>query len=250
MTVHRRVPRVLLPATVWVALLLSSVRVASAQANAWQLDQGTAQFSAQYTFGSFSGTTTAVSGRVSGANATSAQGSVLVMLDSLATGNGTRDKHMREALETVAHPTARFATDSIRPLVPAVADSALLFGTFTVRGVTRPLVTRALARFTPATASQTATWRIEASFPVTLAEHGITKGISRFFGTVKVGPVVEVSISALFTPVGYSRASSRSAATGLFSATAYRSASRRVQYTTPSRPPTPATPAHISRARR
>lgn len=201
MTAHRCVPRVLSLGTVWVAMLFLSARVATAQPSAWKLDQGTARFSAQYTFGSFDGTTTAVSGRVSGANATSAQGSVLVMLDSLVTGNGTRDKHMREALETVAHPTARFTTDSIRPLVPAVPDSALLFGTFTVRGVSRPLVTRARTSFTPATQSQTASWRIEASFPVTLAEHNITKGISRFLGTVKVGPVVQVSISALFTPV-------------------------------------------------
>ncbi len=193
--------RAIIVGTLLVALQLIPTAPVSAQSTSWLLDEGTAQFSADYTFGSFTGRTTAVRGRVTGASIRSAKGSVEVQLDSLMTGNGMRDNHMRDALETSAHPTARFTTDSIISLTPANADSAQLFGTFTVRGVARAVVARARVspeRASGGSGSQTDAWVVEASFPVTLAEHGITKGISRFMGTVRVGPVVTVSISARF----------------------------------------------------
>ncbi len=179
-------------------LQLIAVPFVRAQPQTFRLVDGTAQFSAEYTFGSFTGRTAAMRGTVTGADLVSAQGSVTVLLDSLDTGNATRDRHMREALETADHPTARFVTDSIRPLTPAVADSARLFGTFTVRGVSKQVTARARVFAQPAPDAQATAWQLETSFPVTLADHGITKGISRFLGTVRVGQVVTVSISARF----------------------------------------------------
>jgi hypothetical protein len=80
---------------------------------------------------------------------------------------------------------------------PTVADGtaqgARLFGEFTVRGASRPLVTSGVIESRP-----DGTWTIVTSFPVTLADHGITKGLSRAFGTIKVGPVVTVEVRAEF----------------------------------------------------
>lgn len=185
------------------ALHLASASTVSAQPASWRLADGTARFSADYTFGSFTGSTAAVRGQVSGTMVRWAKGSVEVQLDSLTTGNGLRDQHMRDALETSAHPTARFTTDSIVPLIPSASDSARIYGTFTVRGVARPVVALGLVRSAAASTASSAqgdAWVIEATFPITLAEHGIAKGISRFMGTLRVGPVVTVSISARFRP--------------------------------------------------
>ncbi len=198
-----------------------------AQTGTWQLAEGSAQFAADYTFGSFRGNTTAMSGMVRGTSVVLARGSVEVRMDSLTTGNGLRDKHMREALETEAHPVARFTADSIRVLSTTTADSAQIFGSFTVRGVTRAVIARARVRFDTATrtesgagmgtvprnAPHTATqaWIVDAVFPVSLAEYGITKGISRLLGTVRVGPVVTVSISARFSAASASAPAEASA---------------------------------------
>ena len=122
-----------------------------------------------------------------------------VALDSLRTGNGTRDGHMRAALETDRFPSARFALDSLRPspspsTVPG-AQAVRLFGGFTVHGVTRPVVADAMLEQEVGGA-----WRLSARFPITLAEHGISKGLSRMFGTLKVGPVVSVAVDLRFAP--------------------------------------------------
>jgi polyisoprenoid-binding protein YceI len=179
-----------------VASTLASAGL-SAQSRRLSLTAGEATFSATATLGGFAGRTTALRGQVQGAaEPWSASGWVEVRLDSLRTGNGTRDGHMRSALETASHPTARFALDSVRP-DPTVADGtaqgARLFGEFTVRGASRPLVASGVIESRP-----DGTWTIVTSFPVTLADHGITKGLSRAFGTIKVGPVVTVEVRAEF----------------------------------------------------
>jgi polyisoprenoid-binding protein YceI len=168
-----------------------------AQPRVLPLRAAEATFSAKATLGDFTGRTTALTGEVRGtAEPWTAVGWVDVRLDSLRTGNGTRDGHMRGALETAMHPTARFTLDSIRPdpsLAAGSGQGARLFGTFTVRGVSRPLVTTGVIEARPDGA-----WAIVTSFPVTLADHGIVKGLSRAFGTIKVGPVVTVQVRAEF----------------------------------------------------
>jgi polyisoprenoid-binding protein YceI len=168
-----------------------------AQGTALRLTSGEAEFTAQATLGDFTGRTTALRAQVQGSSEPwSATGWVEVRLDSLRTGNGTRDGHMRGALEVIDHPTARFTLDSVRP-DPVVAAAggmgARLFGQFMVRGVTRSIEATGVIEALPGNA-----WALTANFPVTLAEHGITKGLSRAFGTIKVGPVVMVRVRAAF----------------------------------------------------
>lgn len=155
---------------------------------ALRVQGGTAVFRAAARLGDFSGTTTAVGGEVTGATPERARGWVDVGLDSLRTGNGRRDRHMREALETARHPRARFDLDSLRRVS---ADGAVvLHGRFTVRGVTRS------ARATGTVATDaTGGWQLSASFPVSLSAHGITKGISRLGGLLSVMDTVQVDVS-------------------------------------------------------
>jgi polyisoprenoid-binding protein YceI len=168
-----------------------------AQARALSLSAGEATFTAKATLGDFTGRTTVLRGEVRGtAEPWSASGWVEVALDSLRTGNGMRDGHMRDALETATYPAARFTLDSLRPdpsVADVVAQGARLFGEFTVRGVSQSLATSGVIELRP-----DGVWTISTSFPVTLADHGITKGLSRAFGTIKVGPVVTVRVRAEF----------------------------------------------------
>ncbi|HMS01539.1 MAG TPA: YceI family protein [Gemmatimonadaceae bacterium] len=166
-----------------------------------RLQHGTAVFTARATFGPFTGVTTAVRGTVSSpSDARAATGWVEVTLDSLRTGNGTRDRHMRDALETTTHPTARFELDSVVfvPEASSATDSVRpvrLHGRFRVHGVARPVV--ADGTLQPRAPDG---WQLAASFPVTLAEHEIRKGLSRALGTIRVQPVVQVRVELVFTP--------------------------------------------------
>lgn len=164
--------------------------------------EGVATFAARATFGGFTGRTSAVTGAVSATGGPlEATGWVEVLLDSLRTGNGTRDRHMRDAFETPRFPTARFELDSLR--LTGARDASVpwdtptpvqLYGRFRVHGVWRPIVAVGTIN-----ASSPLSWQLRASFPVTLANHDITKGISRAFGTVRVEQEVRVTIEAVFS---------------------------------------------------
>ena len=195
------------------------------------LQSGTAEFTANATLGDFTGTTTRISGEVrSTGGPEAARGWVTVRLDSLSTGNGRRDGHMREALETSTFPEARFDLDSVRPGAPNGATAGvtgheagllarageapglearlrgpllpsprarpvLLHGRFTVHGVSRPVTALGAIEGAP-----DGTWTLIALFPVTLSEHAISKGLSRMLGTIKVKPIVGVRLNATFVP--------------------------------------------------
>lgn len=186
-----------------VAVALTAVVLAdplAAQTTSLRLQSGTAWFTARATFGPFTGVTSAVSGTVSSPGTErSATGWVEVMLDSLRTGNGTRDRHMREALETTTHPRARFELDS---LVPEAAGATAgdvrpvrLHGRFRVHGVSRPIT--ATGTLQPHSAGG---WQLGATFPVSLPEHQVSKGLSRALGTIRVQPVVQVRVELVFAP--------------------------------------------------
>ncbi len=164
--------------------------------------EGVATFAAQATFGAFTGRTRAVMGAVSTVRGPAeATGWMEVMLDSLRTGQGTRDRHMREALETTQFPTARFELDSLRledtdsdVFADNVTIAVRLHGRFRVHGVWRAVV----ATGTIYQASPNA-WRLNASFPVKLADHNITKGLSRAFGAIRVEQEIRITIASEFS---------------------------------------------------
>lgn len=172
----------------------------AAQTTSLRVQSGTASFTARATFGPFTGVTSAVNGTVSSPSTERADtGWVEVVLDSLRTGNGTRDRHMREALETASHPRARFELDS---LVPDVAGAAAgdarpvrLHGRFRVHGISRPVV--ATGTMQPRAAGG---WQLGATFPVSLPDHQVSKGLSRALGTIRVQPVVQVRVELVFAP--------------------------------------------------
>jgi polyisoprenoid-binding protein YceI len=186
-----------------LAVALTAVVLANplaAQTTSLRLQAGTAWFTARATFGPFTGVTSAVTGAVSSPGTErAAAGWVEVLLDSLRTGNGTRDRHMREALETTTHPRARFELDSLVPDPAGTgagdARPVRLHGRFRVHGVSRPVT--ASGTLQPHT---TGGWQLGATFPVSLPEHQVSKGLSRALGTIRVQPVVQVRVELVFAP--------------------------------------------------
>jgi polyisoprenoid-binding protein YceI len=196
--------------------LATPLRLAAQPPRAVVLRGGVAAFDARATLGAFTGRTTALTGAASAragssdtgpAAARTATGWVEVALDSLRTGNGPRDRHLREALDTPAHPIARFDLDSLSvddgpasAASPGAADPAApaavrLHGRFRVHGVTRPVVATGRLQ-----ARDDGGWQLVAEFPVTLPDHAIRKGLSRAFGAVRVEPVVRVRVDLRFAP--------------------------------------------------
>jgi polyisoprenoid-binding protein YceI len=101
------------------------------------------RFYAAATFNSFEGTTDAIDGKiVSGLQNSLKQSSVdlIVSLDSLDTGIGLRNSHMRDSyLETMKYPTAKFSGKIIS--IDSVSSSEYRIkasGAFTLHGVSKP----------------------------------------------------------------------------------------------------------------
>lgn len=188
---------------VGVVLLIGGSRNVRAQSSPppqrLLLSSGTAAFAATATFGDFTGTTSALVGHAtSPGGPLRASGQVEVYLDSLRTGNSVRDGHMRAALETEQFRVARFVLDSMRAvsgLPTAGARPVHLHGRFTVHGVERAVMADGRLE-----EEVNGAWRLAVRFPVTLAEHNISKGLSRMFGTIRVGPEVVVSVDMRFAP--------------------------------------------------
>lgn len=158
---------------------------------------GEARFYATSTLTDFTGRTTRVAGRTDAAPSLAAvRGRFEVEVAGLETGNGTRDRHLREALAADSFPQLRFEVDSIR-VKRVMADTAEveLDGRLTLHGVTRAMPL-------PARLERTAAggMRVQAYTVVRLRDWAITRNLSRGFGTVKVGQEVTVSVEGLFLP--------------------------------------------------
>jgi len=101
--------------------------------------EGTLSFDGRATVGNFTGTTTAVTGEMSGGDSLPAvRGWVEAPVRTLKTGNGRRDRDLNRSMESDKYPTIRFELTGVEPLAPAGDSlSVRLFGRFIIHGVTR-----------------------------------------------------------------------------------------------------------------
>ncbi|MHB8579274.1 MAG: YceI family protein [Ignavibacteriaceae bacterium] len=141
------------------------------------------RFYAEATFNSFEGTTDAIDGKiVLGSRNSLKQSSVelIVLLDSLDTGNGLRNSHMLDSyLETKKYPTAKFSgqiisLDSLSSSEYHIKTS----GVFTLHGVSKPMTVEGNLF------SYGKLLKLESTFFIELSDFNI-KQPSFFFNTVK-----------------------------------------------------------------
>src|SRR5262245_25157913 len=159
--------------------------------------RGTLSFDAKATLGAFTGTTSTVTGSITGgAEVRDVRGQVEAQVTTLKTGNGLRDKDMMKAMDADSIPTMRFELHGVSAQSQA-ADSAVvtLSGQMTLHGVTRDVAVPAVVRFGKDGVQVTAT------FPLNVRDYGVTR-LSRMLGAFKMNPDIVVHVDVVFGPGG------------------------------------------------
>jgi polyisoprenoid-binding protein YceI len=159
------------------------------------LQSGTLSFTGHSTLGDFVGTTTAVSGGVTGnAELANASGWVEATVTTLSTGNRLRDRDLRATMDVAQYPTMRFELAGVTVESPAATSDTVtgaLRGSLTIHGVTRDVAI-------PATLIAAAdTIDVSGAFPVDLADYKVG-GLTRLFGTLRVQRNIDVRFRVRF----------------------------------------------------
>ena len=123
-------------------LLLSALAAPAGAQRAWpdaDVRRATLSFDGKSTLGDFTGTTTSVSGRMTGgATLAEVRGWVEAPVATLKTGNNRRDRDLVKTMEAAIFPNIRFELTGVTPQWER-GDSAgvMLEGNFVIHGVTR-----------------------------------------------------------------------------------------------------------------
>ena len=194
MTTRRRWTALLLPA----ALAALAVSRAGAQALTPEpLRSGEVSFFVQVSNGpDFTGHVAVTKAGFTGADVAAAQGFVEVRLVDMQTGIGLRDRHMRNAMDADSFPTIRFEVTGLTPGTSRGDTIGVTYrGRLTIHGQTRDVTAEGTLVALPGRLDVTAT------LPVDMREYGVAPP-TRFFGTVKVQPVVRITARLRFGAAG------------------------------------------------
>jgi polyisoprenoid-binding protein YceI/CheY-like chemotaxis protein len=150
---------------------------------------GTLSFDGHATVGDFVGTTTVVTGRITGADEiTAVRGWVEAPVRSLTTGDSKRDKDLNKSMESDKYPNIRFELTGVTPK-RGTSDSlaATLHGALMIHGVTRKVTLPARLQFNGSRA------RVRSDFPLNLKDYRIG-GLSKMLGMLKMYENIEVHV--------------------------------------------------------
>jgi polyisoprenoid-binding protein YceI len=158
-----------------------------------RLTSGTLSFDGHATLGDFTGTTSTVTGQLTGApDISNVRGWVEAPVQSLKTGDRKRDKDLNKSMESSRYPNLRFDLSRITAK-RSVGDSmpVTLYGTLNIHGVTRRVELPGTIEFNGANA------RVHSDFPLNLKEYGIG-GLSKMLGMLKMHENIEVHVDVVF----------------------------------------------------
>jgi polyisoprenoid-binding protein YceI len=169
-----------------------SVEAQSAIAPA-KVTAGTLSFDGHATVGDFVGTTSTVTGEMSGgASLASINGWVEAPVNTIKTGKDKRDRDMNKSMESDQYPMIRFELDSLTPgAMTGDSTGVTLHGKFVIHGVTRPAD---LAGKVMLTRLEAHVW---AGAPMNLKDYKIG-GLSKALGILKMHENIEVHIDVTF----------------------------------------------------
>ena len=195
MQISHRLERLLLALATSSALL---PRATNAQnrppATTAALRSGTLSFTGHATVGDFIGSTSTVSGFVSG-ELTNAQGWVEAPVATLVTQNDRRDRDMRASLEADKYPTIRFDLVSVTGVSSESprgdAFAVTLQGNLAIHGVTR------LVDLPAKVVRAADTIHVSAEFPLDLVDYRIG-GLTKMFGLLRMQRQIEVRLDLRF----------------------------------------------------
>lgn len=182
-----------------LGLVLGLLGTASAQTAtgraipAGTASSGTLSFDGRANVGDFTGTTTTLTGEMSGGpDPAAVRGWVEAPVATLKTGKDRRDRDLLKSMETDKYPTMRFDLDSV--VAGAAGDSmpVALKGRLTIHGVERAVELPATLTLTPAAA------RVRSDFPLNLKDYKIG-GLSKMMGMLRMYEDIKVHVDVTFT---------------------------------------------------
>lgn len=196
MTVARDIRKTCLTIGIATALVLGAV---SAKAHAQlpitsgKVVAGTLSFDGRATVGDFTGTTTTVTGEMTGGpDLASVRGWVEAPVSTLRTGKDKRDQDMNKSMETEKYPTIKYE------LLGVSADSwsgdtaqVTLRGRFLIHGVEKEV------EFPGSVAVDPKAVRVRATVPLNLKDYKIG-GLSKMLGVLKMHEDIVVHVDVTF----------------------------------------------------
>lgn len=154
---------------------------------------GTLSFDGHASMGGFTGTTSAVSGEMSGGpTLASISGWVEAPVKTLVTGKGKRDADLNKSMESDKYPVIRYELDSVMPgAVSGDTTAVMLHGRFVIHGVTREADLPGQIILSGGTA------QVRAANPLNLKDYRIG-GLSKMLGVLKMNEHIEVQVDVTF----------------------------------------------------
>lgn len=167
--------------------------VAQAPVPSGSVVAGTLSFDGHATVGDFVGTTSTVTGELTGAPTLSGvKGWVEAPVKTLVTGKGKRDADLNKSMESDKYPMIRYELDSVTPGATTSDSIAVtLHGRFSIHGVTRP------ADLTGLVVLGHEQSRVWANTPLNLKDYKIG-GLSKALGLLKMHENIEVHVDVTF----------------------------------------------------
>jgi polyisoprenoid-binding protein YceI len=189
---------VLLLAIVWASILawesLAAQTTAVRTIPDGTVRLGTLSFDARASAGSFTGTTTSVTGEMKGGELAGVRGWVEAPVRTLATGNQKRDRDLNKSMESGKYPVIRFELVRVAaPQSPGDSMDVILHGRFIIHGVTREATVPATLVFHPDGI------RVRGETPLNLKDYKIG-GLSKAFGMLKMHEKIVVHVDLTFGP--------------------------------------------------
>jgi polyisoprenoid-binding protein YceI len=188
--------------TVWTVLAVLAVGRMQAPPPAWAqaaravpggtLAQGTLSFDGRASAGDFVGTTSTVTGEMTGGDGLEAvRGWVEAPVATLQTGNGRRDRDLNKSMESDKYPTMRFDLDGVAPGGAGDSVPATLKGRLTLHGVEREVELPGSVVFGGGDV------RIRSEFPLNLKDYKIG-GLTKLMGMLRMYEDIKVHVDLTF----------------------------------------------------
>jgi polyisoprenoid-binding protein YceI len=181
-----------------LALLVGWMAAGSAQTSASRpipagtAAEGTLSFDGRANVGEFTGTTSTLSGHMSGgADLAAVHGWVEAPVATLKTGKDRRDRDLLKSMEADKYPTIRFDLDGVAAGAAADSLPATLKGRLTIHGVERAVELPASLVLTGDQA------RVRSDFPVNLKDYKIG-GLSKMMGMLRMYEDIKVHVDVTF----------------------------------------------------
>jgi polyisoprenoid-binding protein YceI len=154
---------------------------------------GTLSFDGHATAGDFTGTTSTVSGQLTGASdLPGVRGWVEAPVRTLKTGDSKRDKDLNKSMESDKYPVLRFDLARVTQSGGSGDSVAvILHGTLRIHGVARNVELPGTIRFAGPDI------RVRTDFPLNLKDYRIG-GLSKLFGMLKMYEDIEVHADLVF----------------------------------------------------